>query len=48
MNKLDLPGADRRALLAEVQARLDGGCADFGADRPRGALEESVALCSES
>ncbi|WP_417007760.1 NYN domain-containing protein, partial [Anaerotruncus massiliensis (ex Togo et al. 2019)] len=33
--------------LAEVQARLDGGCADFGADRPRGALEESVALCSE-
>ena len=47
VNKLDLPGADRGALLAEVQARLDGGCADFGADRPRGALEESVALCSE-
>lgn len=47
VNKLDLPGAGRGALLAEVQARLDGGCADFGADRPRGALEESVALCSE-
>ena len=47
VNKLDLPGADRGALLAEVQARLDGGCADLGADRPRGALEESVALCSE-
>ena len=42
VNKLDLPGADRGALLAEGQARLDGGCADFGADRPRGALEEAV------
>ena len=47
VNKLDLPGADREALLAELQTRLDGGCADFGGDRPRGALEESLALCSE-
>ena len=45
VNKLDLPGADRGALLAGLRARLDGGCADFGGDRE--ALFEETATGSE-
>ena len=29
VNKMDLAGADRDALLAQLQAKLDGGCLDF-------------------
>ena len=29
VNKMDLAGADRAALLAQLQHRLDGGCLDF-------------------
>ena len=29
VNKMDLAGADRDALLAQLQDRLDGGCLDF-------------------
>ena len=29
VNKMDLAGADRYALLAQLQHRLDGGCLDF-------------------
>ncbi len=29
VNKMDLAGADRNALLAQLQDRLDGGCLDF-------------------
>ena len=29
VNKMDLAGADRDALLAQLQNRLDGGCLDF-------------------
>ena len=44
VNKMDLAGADRSALLEQLKARLDEGCADF-ADRP--ALYEQAALCDE-
>ena len=30
VNKMDQPGADREKLLAELQAKLDGGCQEFG------------------
>lgn len=46
INKMDLPGADRAALLDELRRRLDGGCVDFGA--PRETLCEEAAMCDES
>ncbi|MEG2176201.1 MAG: TetM/TetW/TetO/TetS family tetracycline resistance ribosomal protection protein [Oscillibacter sp.] len=45
LNKMDLPGADRGALLAELR-KLDEGCVDFSA--PPEARWESVALCDEA
>ncbi len=32
VNKMDLAGADRAALLGELKSRLDDGCVDFGTD----------------
>lgn len=46
VNKMDLPGADRVALLGELKARLDDGCVDFTA--PEGELWENVATCGEA
>ena len=46
VNKMDLAGADREALLAELKSRLDGGCADFSLPRP--ALAEEAAVCDEA
>ena len=46
INKMDLPGADRAALLDELRRRLDGGCVDFSA--PRETLCEEAAMCDES
>ena len=31
VNKMDLAGADRNAILAQLQDKLDGGCLDFSA-----------------
>jgi len=45
INKMDLPGADRKALLAELKARLDDGCVDFGG--AEGAMFEEIATCGE-
>ena len=44
INKMDLPGADRETLLAQLRDQLDEGCADFS-DKP--ALYEQAALCDE-
>ncbi|MCI8819712.1 MAG: translation elongation factor G, partial [Oscillibacter sp.] len=46
INKMDLSGTDRKALLAELKARLDGGCADFSL--PPEALAEEAAVCDEA
>jgi len=46
VNKMDLPGAEKPALLRELKARLSGGCADFGAED--GALFEELALCDDA
>ncbi len=45
VNKMDLPGIGREALLAQLQGKLDGGCLDFtpGLD----ALQEDLASCDE-
>ena len=45
INKMDLSGADRAALLTQLQERFGGGCVDFGA--PQEVRDESVAMCDE-
>ncbi len=45
VNKMDLAGADRAALLAELKSKLDEGCVDMG---DKEALCEQAALCDES
>lgn len=45
INKMDLPGADRAALLADLQAQLSDGCIDFS-DTPD-ALYEALATTDE-
>ncbi len=45
VNKMDLPGADRAALLEKLKG-MDGGCVEFGGDPE--AFQESVALCDET
>ncbi len=46
VNKMDQPGTDRAALLAELKVRLDGCCVDFS--RPSSEREEEIALCGEA
>lgn len=46
VNKMDLAGADKDGLLAELKRRLDGGCVDFSA--PPELLAEEAAVCDES
>jgi len=45
INKMDQPGTDRTALLAELKSRLDGGCVDFS--RSEAERGEEIALCGE-
>lgn len=45
INKMDLPGADRAALLADLQTQLSDGCIDFS-DTPD-ALYEALATTDE-
>ncbi len=46
INKMDLPGTDRAALLSQLQRELSPGCVDFTAGEA--ALAESCALCDEA
>ena len=43
VNKMDLAGTDRAALLGQLHSRLSGGCVDFSAPD----WEESAALCDD-
>lgn len=43
VNKMDLAGTDRAALLEQLHSRLSGGCVDFSAPD----WEESAALCDD-
>lgn len=47
VNKMDQPGTDRTALLAELKGRLDENCVDFGSGRDREKWQEEIAMCSE-
>ena len=45
INKMDLAGAEREALLAQLREKLSAGCVDFGdAD----TVAENAALCDEA
>lgn len=46
VNKMDLAGSDRTALLAEFKQHLNDGCVDFG--ETRDSLCEDAAMCDES
>ena len=46
VNKMDLPGKRRAALLAQLQEQLDPGCTDFSADSD--APAEAAAMCDEA
>ena len=45
VNKMDLPGPGRAALMEQLKARLAPGCTDFG--QPEAARNEELALCGE-
>ncbi|MCD8127590.1 MAG: GTP-binding protein [Clostridiales bacterium] len=46
VNKMDLPGSGRTAVLSELKRRLDGGCCDFSVPAPEG--EEDIAAADEA
>ncbi len=46
VNKMDLPGMDRSALMGQLQQRLADGCVDFSQDWEEAV--EQLALCSEA
>ncbi len=45
INKMDLPGTEKEALLAQLQAQLSPGCVDFTAEDD--AIRENAAMCDE-
>ena len=47
LNKMDLPGADKAALLAQLRDQLSGGCVDFSLP-PALLHEEAAALGDEA
>ena len=42
VNKMDLPGLGREALMGRLKSQLDGACVDFGGD-----FGEEAAVCGE-
>jgi len=46
INKMDLPGTEKDAIVSQLQSQLSPGCIDFGADYD--TLAESCAMCDEA
>ena len=46
INKMDLPGTERKALLAQLQQQLSPGCVDFDEDAEM--IAEAAAMCDEA
>ena len=46
VNKMDLPGTDREALMEELREKLSPACVDFGASPEE--IAENAALCDEA
>ena len=47
INKMDQEGADKSAILSELQKRLDISCIDFSTERSSDEFKESLAMCDE-
>lgn len=48
VNKMDLAGADRAAMLTQLACRLHRGCVDFSANQLPETFYENLAVCDES
>ena len=46
INKMDMAGADRQSLMAQLQNRLHPACVDFGMEEE--AVAEAAAMCDEA
>ncbi len=46
VNKMDLAGADRGAVLEQLRQKLDGGCVDFSGGLA--SVQEDLAACDEA
>ncbi len=46
INKMDLPGMDRKTLMMQLQEQLSPGCVDFGMEPEE--IAEAVAMCDEA
>lgn len=47
VNKMDQPGTEKKALLAELQKRLSDKCVDFSVTTDSEDFQESIAMCDE-
>lgn len=47
LNKMDLAGTDRGALLDALRRQLHEGCVDFDPAQPAEVLQENIAVCDE-
>ncbi len=48
VNKMDLAGTDRSALMTELKRLLNEGCIDFSADQNPAEFMENLAMCDET
>ncbi|MDF2942600.1 MAG: hypothetical protein K0S01_1458 [Herbinix sp.] len=48
VNKMDLNGTDRTALIEDLKKRLNDGCVDFGTDQDQKVFMENLAMCDET
>lgn len=46
VNKMDLPGVEKNAILSQLQSQLSQGCVDFG--EPVEKIAEAAAMCDEA
>ncbi|MCD8012486.1 MAG: TetM/TetW/TetO/TetS family tetracycline resistance ribosomal protection protein [Lachnospiraceae bacterium] len=47
VNKMDQPGTDRHALMAELTQKLDDRCMDFTVPHDSEEFQENLAMCDE-
>ena len=48
INKMDLAGAERGAVLASLKAKLSENCVDFGLPLDTPSFQEELAMCDEA
>ena len=48
INKMDLSGAEKAPILAQLKSELDDRCVDFTPNQDEGTFYENVAVCDEA